>query len=149
MDLTEWIVAVAALLALIVSFAAFLYSRRATLAAEESAAAARRAAAVAERQEQRDLEDAERRAVRWRPERLGTASVKLWNDGDGTAHDVRVEVSEGAQIVGGPQVYGVTVHSGEGVRVPASTAGYGVHRELLVHWRTSPSGPEESRTLEL
>jgi hypothetical protein len=145
----EWIIAVAAVLALIVSGAAFFYSRRATLAAEEAAAAAGRAAGVAERQEQRDLEDAHRRAVRWRPERLGSATIKLWNDGEGTAYDVRVEVSEGAQIIGGPQVNGTTINSGEGVRVPASTAGYGHHREFLVHWRASPGSPEESRTLEL
>jgi Flp pilus assembly protein TadB len=55
----DWIVAIVAVLAVLISVAAFLYSRRATIAAERSTA-------VTERQEQRQLEEAAERAVRWR-----------------------------------------------------------------------------------
>lgn len=156
MDLTNWIASVVAVLALATSLAAFLYSRRATLAsersataAEQSALAADRSAAVAEREERRQMRDADERAVRWRVEQLGSASVMLRNSGEGTAYDVIVEVREGAQIVGGAQVNGATVFSGEGVRVPASTAGMGRHKQLDVHWRTSVEAPVQTRTVDL
>jgi hypothetical protein len=156
MGLTDLMAAVVAVLALALSVAAFLYSRRATwaseraaAAAEQSAAAADRSAAVAEREEGRRLKEVEERAVRWRPEPLGNAAVMLRNVGDGTAYDVRVEAREGDQIVGGAQVNGATVPGGEGVRVPASTAGLGRHKQLDVHWRTSQESSVQSRTVDL
>jgi hypothetical protein len=145
-----------ALLALALSGGAIYYSRRATKASERSAKAsecsaeaASRSAGVAEREEQRQAREAEERAVRWKPEAVGTATVRFVNIGDGTAYDVAVEVREGNAIVGGRQVNGATVHSGDSVRVPASTAGLGTHRQFDVHWRTSPEGPVQTRTIDI
>ncbi len=145
-----------ALLALVLSGGAIYYSRRATKASERSARAselsadaASRSAGVAEREEQRRGREAEERAVRWHPEAISTAMVRLRNTGEGTAFDVRVEIREGNQIVGGPGVNGATVPSGDSVRVPASSAGLARHRQFDVHWRTSPEGPVQSRTVDV
>jgi hypothetical protein len=161
LDAATFLVAV---LALLVSVGAVLYNRRGTHAAERSAKAseqsaeaasrsaeaASRSAAVAEREERRQLEEAALRAVRWEVLRVGSAVLSLVNRGDGNAYNVRVEVAEGMQVVGaGPVVTRELIRSGESLRVPASTGGYGMHRELQVWWRTVPDGPEQSQRFEL
>lgn len=155
MQVTDWIAAVVAVLALAISIAAFIYSRRATMASE-------RQAAVAERQERRALEEAAERAVRWRfmpqprvifsdtPARgSGGDVLSITNEGDGTAYDVRVELRDGDQVIGGPLVNGELVHRGEWVGMPSATAGYGPNEQFLVYWRTAPDGPERSQRFDL
>lgn len=147
MTITEWLVAIAAVAAVIVSVVALIYSRssarsakRSAIAAEESADAAKRTADVAERDERRKLEDAEQRAVRWEVERLGSAFVKLWNTGDSTAHDVYAEASESVRIVSQtPPVQGDTIHAGTGVRIGASSYD-GDDGHLTIRWRNQPDG---------
>jgi hypothetical protein len=151
-----------ATLAFLLSAGAIAYTRRATRASEQAAEAASRSATVAERAEQRQLEESADRAVRWRfmPEPRVVFSntpagihddrmTSMTNEGDGTAYDVRVELHEGPQIIGGPLVNGATVHSNESVRLPANTAGYGEHQELRVYWRVTVDGPVRSRHFDL
>ena len=151
----DWIVAVVAVLALLISIGAFIYSRRATIAAERSTA-------VSERQEQRQLEEAAERAVRWRfaPEPVVIFSTtpartydegmtQMVNEGDGTAYDVRVELHEGSQVIGGPLLNGATAPSNEWVRLSRGTAGYGEHQEVRVYWRASPDGSIRFRHFDL
>jgi hypothetical protein len=162
MTVTDWIVAVVAVLALVISILAFLYSRRATIASERSAA-------VLERQEEWQFEERAQRAVRWRfewpprvyffpddstsestePTEPTNDRVTMLNEGDGTAYDVRVELNEGGQVIGGPLLNGITVHSNERVQLPASTAGYGRHKELTVSWRVTSNGRTRSRHFDL
>jgi hypothetical protein len=113
----DWIVAIVAVLALLISVAAFLYSRRATIAAE--------------------------RAVRWRfaaepqvffantqpQKRASDAMTQMVNEGDGTAYYFVVALHQGPQVIGGPLLNGATVHSNDWVRLSPSTARYGEHQE--------------------
>jgi hypothetical protein len=151
-----------ATLAFLLSAGAIVYTRRATQASEQSAEAASRSAAVAERAEQRQLEEAAERAVAWRfaPEPVTVFSdmpagtyddgmTQMVNEGDGTAYDVRVEVHEGMQVLGGPLLHGATVHSNEWVRLAKSTGGYGEHKEGHVSWRVTRDGPVRSRHFDL
>ncbi len=125
-------------------------ARRSASASEQSAEAAARSAGVAEREEQRRLEEAELRAVVWRPEREGDAVLKLWNAGDSTAFDVHVDVSPGARVVGIPDVAGEAVRSGDGVRVGASTRDFDAGDEgLVVRWRGTPDGAVREWTYRL
>lgn len=126
-------------LAFLLSVGAMVYTRRATKAAERSADAAARSAVVAEREEQRQLHDAEDQAVRWRPERLGNGAVKFWNEGTGTAYDVDFEITEGAQMFGGPlRDVGGKVHPGDGVRISVSDRAGG---DVTITWALRPGGP--------
>jgi len=151
-----------AVLAFLLSVGAILYTRRATRASEQSAEASSRSAAVAERAEQREVEEAAERAVRWRfapgPRVVFSGMplaenadrmTQMVNEGESTAYDVRVELHEGPQVIGGPLLHGATVHSNEWVRLARSTAGYGEHQELRVYWRVGSNGPVRSRHFDL
>src|SRR4051812_25906897 len=102
--------------AVVISVFALVYSRRATISSERSTA-------VSERQEQRQLDEAAERAVRWRflpqpvvvfagePKRDTSHDViSMANEGEGAAYDVRVDLYEGDTLVGGPLVNGATIH---------------------------------------
>jgi type II secretory pathway pseudopilin PulG len=132
-----------AILALVLSGVALYYSRRATRASEQQALAAMTATAVAEREEQRQLADAEARAVRWTVSVVGTAAIRLTNVGEQAAHDVRVELPSGGQLAGRPLPAGQTVPAGSslvvGVAVQYAAA-------VQVFWALSPSGRETEQT---
>ncbi|MGY1751093.1 hypothetical protein [Modestobacter sp. SYSU DS0511] len=156
MTLADGTVAVTAVVALVLSFLAFVYSRRSTLAAETAAAEARRSADaaersadVAEREEERAREEAEERAVRWALDRVGGATAHLVNTGEGTAYDVRVQVPEAMRVVGGhaaadelPAGGKLPVGVSRRMSAPARSG-------LTVRWRTRPGGPERSSMLLL
>ena len=161
MTLTDWVVAGTAVAALALSGAAFVYSRRSTLAAEKSATeaqraadssersalAAERSADVAEREEQRVRAEAEQRAVRWTLERHGDAAAYVIHGGEGTAYDVHVGVPEDMRVVG--------AHTTEKELQPGGQMRVGVSRRMTakpnsritVRWRNRPDGPEQTTTL--
>jgi hypothetical protein len=132
-----------ALLAFLLSVGAIVYTRRATRAAERSAEASSRSAAVAEREEQRQLEETEARAVVWVVKRTGSAALRLTNAGEVTAHDVRVVVPSIAQVVGRPLPNGVSVHRGTEIIIGAVE--YRARGQFMdVFWRLDPNGSEMS-----
>jgi hypothetical protein len=118
-------------------------ARRSAIAAETSATAADRSTAVAEREEQRQLQKAEKTAVRWRPEPVGATKMKYWNDGMRTAHEVDVEISAGASTYGGPITdMDGTVHPGDGITIgvnKAKMSGPG-DESVTLTWRLEPGG---------
>lgn len=150
MHITDWLTGVAAVVAVAISIIALLYARSSSKAAADAAEAAKRSADVAERDERRQLEDAEQNAVHWKVERLGNAAVKLWNIGDGpAAYDVWAEASEEIRVAGfGDPVEGQTIHRGTGVRIGAGEFG---NREghLSIRWRNRPDGPVQELTYQL
>jgi hypothetical protein len=142
MALTDWIVAVLAALALLVSTAAFYYSRRAARAAHRAEAAAQRSASfVASVQTaRRKMEEAH--AIRWKLTRQGAGTNDLVNIGDKTAYDVRVEVPADMDLLRLPT---------ERAQIPpGGTITLGVSRSkratqsgtVRVLWRDAPDAPD-------
>ncbi|TYP82017.1 hypothetical protein [Blastococcus xanthinilyticus] len=136
-----------AILALIISLVALYYARRATVANEDAAIAAGRQADVAERAEQQARAEAEANAVRWRVDRLGTAAIKLNNDGPESAYDVRVLAPTAAQVHGRPLPDGETVRGYTSIRVWVTQfTGGGEEDQLTVLYRLEPQGPQRTWT---
>ncbi len=142
MALTDWILAVVAILALVASAVALLLSRRAVRTAERSEAAAWRAADFAAVVQRAQLALHQDHANRWKLTRHGAATNDLVNVGHTTAYDVRVEVPAGMNILRLPTER-AQVPSGDtitlGVARSKMTSGGGMIRVL---WRDLPSGPE-------
>ncbi|TFV86203.1 hypothetical protein E4P40_13200 [Blastococcus sp. CT_GayMR20] len=138
---SDWITAGVAVLAFLLSVAAFVYSRRATRAAEASAKAADRSAAVAEREEKRQAQEAEERAVRWQLTSTGRYRPnRLTNVGDGTAYDVQVQVADDIKVQDHPyekEVIGPNSSMLVGIAVTMDSA----DDTVTVRWRNSPDGP--------
>lgn len=142
MVLTDWIIAVVAALALLVSTAALVYSRRAALIARRSEARAGQAAAFAAVVQGAQLRLAQAPPIRWRLTRHGAATNDLVNIGDTTAYDVRVEVPPGLDVVRLPTERN-ELPSGDvitlGVARSRVASDGGVIR---VFWRDVPGGPQ-------
>jgi hypothetical protein len=142
MAMTDWIVAVLAVLALLVSTAALIYSRRAALAAGRSQAAAQRSADFAAGEQRARRKMAEDHAIRWKLTRRGAATNELVNIGDKTAYDVRVEVPAGVDLLGLPTER-AQIPSGATITLGVSRsrmASHGGHIRVL--WRDAPDAPD-------
>ena len=142
MAVTDWIIAGVAVLALLVSTAALVHSRRAALIARRSEARAEQAVAFAAVVQGAQLKLAEAPPMRWRLTRHGAATNDLVNIGDRTAYDVRVEVPAGLDVVGLPTERNEVPSGGAitlGVARSRVTTDGGVIR---VFWRDVPGGPE-------
>ena len=142
MTAADWITAVVAVLAFILSAVALVYSRRATRASEASAEAARRSTAVAEREEQRLAQEAEEQAVRW--QLTGTGQYRpnrLTNLGSGTAFDIRIEMADNIKVLGMPyerEILGPNSSMLVGLALDMDTT----DDTVTVRWRNSADGPE-------
>ena len=139
---TDGLVLGVALLALLLSAGAVLYSRRAALSAQRSEAAAHNYAnfAAGERSVRREI--LREHAIRWTLTRNGAATNDLVNIGDKTAYDVRVMVPAGMNIVGLPTELaevpsGGTITLGVARSRQASQGGI-----IRVLWRDAPGGPD-------
>lgn len=133
-----------------ISVLALIASGLATVSARRSADAAARSAAVAERDEQRQLEEAERNAVRWRlePDELHQTAegyaFRLTNDGTKPALHVFLTLPRDSQQRGDvPE--GRTINAGSFVTFEAFPPGGTMSMssaEVLVRWRVRPHGDE-------
>jgi hypothetical protein len=143
---TDWITAALAVLAFGLSIVALAYSRRAARAAEASAQAAHRSASVAERNEARETEAAEERAVQWKLTPASMAGdAHLTNVGEATAFGVWVDI-ESSTGVRSHLNFAEAVHPGDRAVEGLAMGALGRDQILTVRWRTRPDGPErESR----
>jgi hypothetical protein len=143
MTLTDRFIVGTAVLALLVSAAAVVYSRRAARAAFRSEAAAHRAAELSAGEQWARRQIAQDHAIRWRLMRQGAATNDLVNIGDRTAYDVRVEVPAGMDVVGLPTAR-AQVSSGGTVTLGVSRSRMAACQDgaIRVHWRDAPGGPE-------
>jgi hypothetical protein len=141
MAVTDWIIAVVAVLALLVSTAALVHSRRAALIARRSQTQARQAAAFAAVVQTAQLRLAEARPDRWRLTRHGAATNDLVNIGDKTAYDVRVEVPAGWDVVRLPTERD-EVPSGDAITLGVARSRMASDGGVIrVFWRDVPGGP--------
>jgi hypothetical protein len=139
--MTDWIIAVVAALALLVSTAALVHSRRATLIARRSEAQARQAAAFAAVVQGAQLRLAQAPPIRWRLTRHGAATNDLVNIGDKTAYDVRVEVPAGWDVVRLPTERD-EVPSGDAITLGVARSRVASDGGVIrVFWRDFPGGP--------
>jgi hypothetical protein len=143
---TDWIVAIIAVLALVVSTAAFLYSRRAALAADRSEAAARLSADYVAGEQRARRKKAENHAIRWQLIRHGAATNDLVNISDKTAYDVRVEVPAGMDLLGLPTGR-AEVPSGDTITLGVARSRVGSQVGVIrVLWRDAPDAPDREWT---
>jgi hypothetical protein len=134
----QFMTAVTALLAFVVSVLALIYSRRAARAAERSAEAATRSASIAE-------QDAEARAVRWELSIVGEYNwvkrANIENTGERTAHNVSASWIctniEHEVLDLGSYLDVDAVPPGSAIQVPVPDY---VHRDVVVRWRNRPDG---------
>lgn len=145
MTVAEWVGPAIAGCAVVVSVIAVLYARAAARAAKRSASAAERSAAVAEREEQRAVQDADERAVRWTLTKLSFGVNALTNVGDGTAYDVQVTVAPDMVVHGIPDRVD-RLPSGSMMRVSAAISADTEDDTVRVLWRNEPEGLEREWT---
>ncbi len=143
MAVTDWIIAVVAVLALLVATAALVSSRRAVRTAQRSETAAHTAATFAG-----VVQTAQQRAlrihpIRWKLTRHGAATNDLVNIGEQTAYDVRVEVPDGMNILGLPTER-AQVPSGDTITLGVARSRLGSDGAVIrVTWREAPGGPDK------
>jgi site-specific recombinase XerD len=141
---SNWVSNTIAIVALIASGVAIFYSRRATKAAVESALHAKRSADVAERQEQRDLEEAEETAVRWLLEPVDAVdqfyAIRLTNVGSRRAVGVRMTLPRDAQTIGIGPPEGEDMDPGVPRTVEIAAMGGLLQSVVKVEWQMRPDG---------
>jgi hypothetical protein len=141
MRVSDWIVAAAAVLALLVSGAALAYGVRAfrTAARAEAAAKTAREFAAGEQKARRML--AEDHAIRWRLTRQGAATNELVNIGDRTAYHVRVLIPKEVDLLGLPTERS-ELPSGESITIGVARSKLATQQIIRVLWRDSPHAPD-------
>jgi hypothetical protein len=138
----DWVVAAAAVLALLVSAAALAYGVRADRRAARAEVAARLATQFAAGEQRARREQAHDHAIRWRLMRQGAATNELVNIGDETAYDVRVVLPQGVDVLGLPTDR-PELRSGESMTIGVARSKLGTRRVAIrVLWRDAPDAPD-------
>ena len=137
----EWIVAAAAVPALLMSAVALVYGVRAfrTAARAETTAQIARDFAAGEQKARREL--AEDHAIRWRLTRQGAATNELVNIGDRTAYHVRVLIPKDVDLLGLPTER-PEVRSGESITIGVARSKLATQQIIRVLWRDHPHAPD-------
>ena len=141
MRVSDWIVAAAAVAALLLSGAALAYGVRAARTAARAEATAQTAADFAAGEQRARRELAQDHAIRWRLTRQGAATNELVNIGDRTAYHVRVLIPKEVDLLGLPTERS-ELPSGESITIGVARSKLATQQIIRVLWRDSPHAPD-------